>query len=357
VTTGTHATQLSVPPFIRLRDNNTWDYNPDLSDLFAKAMSWRKQHDIQPSGTDKVNVHVLAIDMQKDFCFPNGTLYVAGQSGTGAMDDNMRAAEFIYRNLPVISHITTTFDTHFAFQIFFAPFWQDENGDPLQPFRTITTKDIREGKARPNPAMAQWMSSGNYPWLRRQVEYYCEELERAGKYVLYLWPPHCILGGGGHPLVGIFHEARMFHNFARVAQSSGEIKGTNPLTENYSVLRPEVLNRFDGKPLDQKNTRFYETLATADVVPILGQAGSHCVKFTIEDLLNELLTRPGGDKLVQKVYIVEDIMSSVVVRDPQGKVLDDFTPFTSEALDKFRSLGAHTVKSTDPITDWPGVPF
>ena len=41
----------------------------------------------------------------------------------------------------------------------------------------------------------------------------------------------------------------MFHSFARGAQSWVEVKGGNPLTENYSVLRPEVLMRHDGQPL------------------------------------------------------------------------------------------------------------
>ena len=107
---------------------------------------------------------------------------------------------------------------------------------------------------RPNPAVASWLCNGNYPWLLKQVRFYCAELEKAGKYRLYLWPPHCLLGSDGHALVGVLHEARMFHSFARGAQSWVEVKGGNPLTENYSVLRPEVLMRHDGQPLAQRNT-------------------------------------------------------------------------------------------------------
>ena len=81
------------------------------------------------------------------------------------------------------------------------------------------------------------------------MRFYCAELEKAGKYHLYLWPPHCLLGSDGHALAGVVHEARMFHSFARGAQSWVEVKGGNPLTENYSVLRPEVLMRHDGQPL------------------------------------------------------------------------------------------------------------
>src|SRR5690606_7128882 len=131
---------------------------------------------------------------QKDFCFPEGSLYVAGRSGTGAIDDNRRLAEFVYRNLGAITDITTTMDTHFAYQIFFPAFWVDEDERPLVAHRVITADEVQRGAVRPNPAVARWLCKGNYGWLRRQVEFYCRELEKAGKYQLYLWPPHCILG-------------------------------------------------------------------------------------------------------------------------------------------------------------------
>ena len=49
--------------------------------------------------------------------------------------------------------------------------------------------------------------------IQRRVEFYCAELEAAGKYTLYLWPPHCLLGSDGHALAGVIHEARLFHAF------------------------------------------------------------------------------------------------------------------------------------------------
>ena len=54
---------------------------------------------ITAAAADKPNVHLLLIDVQKDFCFPRGSLYVGGRSGRGAMDDNRRIAEFVYRNM------------------------------------------------------------------------------------------------------------------------------------------------------------------------------------------------------------------------------------------------------------------
>jgi nicotinamidase-related amidase len=197
------------------------------------------------------------------------------------------------------------------------------------------------------------LCGGNYTWLCKQVEFYCRELERAGKYQLYLWPPHCLLGSDGHALAGVVHEARLFHAFARASQSNVEVKGGNPLTENYSVLRPEVTARFDGAPLGQRNTQFLATLLAADAVVIAGQAASHCVKSTIDDLLGEIAAQ--DPSLAKKVYVVTDCMSAVTVPDGKGGLAADFTPQAEAALQKFADAGMHLVKSTDPIAGWPGL--
>jgi nicotinamidase-related amidase len=40
----------------------------------------------------------MLVDVQNTFCIPSYELYVAGHSGTGAVDDNHRLCEFIYKN-------------------------------------------------------------------------------------------------------------------------------------------------------------------------------------------------------------------------------------------------------------------
>ena len=347
------ATTLPLPSFFDPQRAADWHYRPDAAQLATAAAAWRDQHRLTPSAADARRVHLLLIDVQKDFCFPEGTLYVAGRSGRGAIDDSRRIAELIYRNLGAITDITTTFDTHLAYQIFFASFWLDKDERPLSAFRTITAAQVASGEVHPNPAMAKWLCGGNYAWLSKQVLHYCEELERAGKYQLYLWPPHCLLGSDGHALAGVIHEARLFHAYARVAQTNVEVKGGNPLTENYSVLRPEVLSRFDGAPLAQRNTQFVQTLLAADAVVIAGQAASHCVKSTIDDLLGEIAAQDPA--LAKKVYLVTDCMSAVTVPDGKGGFAADFTPDAEAALAKFAGAGMHLVKSTDPIASWPGM--
>jgi nicotinamidase-related amidase len=344
---------LPLPPFYDPARAADARYAPDPSAVFAAAADWRRAHDVKPSGSDKRSLHLLLIDVQKDFCFPEGSLYVGGRSGRGAIDDSRRIAEFVYRNLGALTNVTTTLDTHFAFQIFFPSFWLDAAGAPLQPFREIVADDVRSGRVRPNPAVAAWLCGGNYAWLVDQCAFYCEELERAGKYKLYLWPPHCLLGSDGHALVGLLHEARLFHAFVRSAQSWCEVKGGNPLTENYSVLRPEVLLRHDGQPLAQRNAQFVKTLLGSDAVIIAGQAASHCVKSSIDDLLHEIVAQ--DPKLARKVYVLTDCMSSVTVPDGKGGFHADFTPQAEEAQRRFADAGMHLVQSTTPIDAWPGM--
>jgi len=345
--------ELPLPPHFTPTNASRWDYRPDQQALFERAQQWRRQHHIGPAGSARFDMQLLVVDMQKDFCFPQGTLYVGGRSGTGAIDDSARLAAFIYRNLGTIKGITATMDTHFAYQIFSASFWVGPDGNPLSPYRVITTEDVHRGQARPNPDLAWWLPSGDYDWLLKQVEFYCTELERAGKYTLYIWPPHCILGSDGHSLVGVIHEARLFFSYVRGSQSWVQIKGDNPLTEHYSVFGPEVPRRFDGVLMAERDTGLVDKLLAADALVIAGEASSHCVKNSVEDLLDEVRARDPA--LARKVYLLADCMSAVAVPDGKGGFVADFTPEAEAALQRFAEAGMHLVRSTDPVESWPGI--
>lgn len=345
------AVALPVPTFFNPKNAEDWNYGPNQSALLAEAEKWRKQHGLAP--VKKSRIHLLGIDLQKDFCFPAGTLYVGGQSGRGAIDDNVRFAEFVYRNLGLIDDMTLTLDTHYPYQIFFPSFWLDENGNHPAAHTSISVADVKSGKYHPNPAVAVWVAGDANPaqvmtFLENQALHYTEALAAAGKYELYLWPFHCLLASAGHALAGVVDEARLFHAFARGRQSLLEIKGGHPLTENYSVFKPEVTTRYDGKPLTQGvNTELMHKLTAADMLIIAGQAASHCVKSSIDDLLDDVLNRDRS--LAEKIYILEDCTSAVVVPG-----LVDYTPQAQAALKRYEAEGMHVVRSTDPIESWPG---
>ncbi len=341
---------LPVPPFFDPEHARSWSFRPDPPALLEAAIAWRSRFGIDAAATDRQRVHLLIIDAQKDFCFPAGSLYVGGRSGDGAMEDCRRLSEFVYRNLGTITAITTTLDTHLAEQIFFPAFWLDAGGT-LPPAHTVVRlEDLRTGALRPNPAVADWLCDGDFAWLQAQVQFYCESLTRKGKYELYLWPFHCLLGSEGHTLAGVVQEAQLFHAFVRQTQAWIELKGDQPLTENYSILRPEVLQRHDGGTLAEKNRPFIARLLAADAIVVAGEAASHCVKSTLEDLLDEI--RAVDPALSGKVYILQDCMSSVVVPDGRGGYLTDFTEQAETALAGFQKAGMHVVRSTTPMDEW-----
>ena len=119
------------------------------------------------------------------------------------------------------------------------------------------------------------------------------------------------------------------------------------------MLGPEVATALDGPPLAHGIFTLAETLMEADRLIIAGQASSHCVKNTIEDLLRGIVERDRA--LASKVYVLDDCMSAVTVPDPErpGKFLADFTASAQSTLDRCREAGMHVVRSTVPIEEWP----
>ena len=157
-----------------------------------------------------------------------------------------------------------------------------------------------------------------------------------------------MLGGIGHALVPAFEEALFFHTIARSSQADFHVKGDRPLTEHYSVLGPEVLRGPDGEMIACKNERIFQKLIEFDAVVIAGQAKSHCIAWTIDDLFQDILEE--DRKLVEKIYLLEDCTSPVVI--------PDFIDFTAHAEDSFRryaEAGMHVVRSVDSIEKWPGM--
>lgn len=308
------------------------------------AQNWAKQHHIQPATLDRQRVCLLAIDVQNTFCIPGYELFVGGRSGMGAVEDNVRLCEFIYRNLSEITEISLTLDTHTATQIFHPVFWINSAGMNPSPMTMITLEDVEKGIWQVNPAAASSISLDGYPCeyekLQAYALHYVQRLHQNGKFPLTIWAYHSMLGGIGHAIVSAVEEACFFHNLARGSQTHFELKGSNPLTENYSVLQPEVMSDQQERAIAYKNTVFLQKLLSFDRIIIAGQAKSHCVAWTIDDLLSEI--QATDPSLAQKVYLLEDCMSPVVV---SGVV--DFTDQAIATFQRFADAGMQVIRSTD----------
>lgn len=312
--------------------------------IATSAKTYAQQHGIPAASLDKFRIAMMVIDGQNTFCIPGFELFVGG-----AVEDMQRTCEFIYRNLGMISEVDVTMDTHKTYQIFHAAFWVDSNGNHPPMFTMISLDDVKSGKWLPNPAMAAFLTKHSYQALVDHALHYCNKLAERNRYLLIIWPYHGMLGGIGHALVPALEEACFFHSIARQTQYGHEIKGGNPFTENYSIFGAEVLTTAGNKPIPgaQKNVAFLERLMNNDAVIIAGQAKSHCVAWTIDDLLDDINAK--DPSLAKKVYLLADCTSPVITP------VMDFTDTANQAFQRFKDAGMHVVQSTDPIWTWPGI--
>jgi nicotinamidase-related amidase len=315
-------------------------------DRAREAPDWAETHGLTPAAEDQLRICLLAVDVQNTFCIPEFELFVGGRSGTGAVDDNRRLCEFVYRNLGSITKVFPSLDTHSAMQVFHAIWLVDDQGNHPDPYTLVSAADVEAGRWRANPAVADALGLDR-GYAERHLAHYTRRLAEGGKYDLTVWPYHAMLGGIGHALVSAVEEAFFFHGIARLSQPEFQVKGNRPLTEHYSMLGPEVTVGPDRDGLGERNRRLIESLLSFDAVVVAGQAKSHCIAWTIDDLLEG--EGPRG-RLAPRTYLLEDCTSPVVV---PGVV--DYTDEADAAFERYAAAGMHVVRSTDPIETWPGL--
>lgn len=338
--------ELPVPDFFE-PENVSHVWRVPYAERAEQARAWAKTHQLLPNEGDAFKIALVLIDVQNTFCIPDFELYVGGRSGTGAVDDNIRLARFIYRNLGAITHISFTLDTHEATQIFHPIFLVNERGEHPPPYTLVSSSDIKEGRWKFNPILADDLGV-SVEEGQALLQHYTSQLAKKGKFDLTIWPYHAMLGGIGHALVSSIEEAVFFHTIARFNRPDFEIKGSHPFTEHYSAIGPEVLNGPDGNHLADKSEKFLEKTKEYDMVVIAGQAKSHCVAWTVNDLIKQIQT--ADPNLLGKVYLLEDCTSPVVV---PGAI--DYTDQADADFARFAEAGLHIVRSSDAISSWPGI--
>lgn len=279
-----------------------------LNDILKMA----NDEQMTPAKENMDKVLFIGIDVQQDF-MDNGALGVPGAHG-----DVERMTRFIYENMDKISNIAVSIDTHTPHQIFHPCWWVDANGNNPAPYTTITLADLDAGKWRP---VISPMASRDY----------VEHLEKDGKKVLCIWPYHCIQGTTGCALENQFANMVYFHSVAKKSVVQRLVKGQDPLSEMYGVIKPE----YDTK--GYINIDFLNKLEKYDKIIIAGEAKSHCVLESIKQMLEHYENRTD---VTNKVYILEDCMSSIPgFEDATTKTFEDFK----------QKYKVNIVKSTDNI--------
>jgi len=321
--------QVALPSYYDPRQVETI-YTERAGLVADEAIEARKKYGISPAGRDKVKIAAFGIDVQIGFCTPGSSLFVPG-----AVEDTRRATEWIYRHMDVLTGLHFSMDTHRVFQVFHPAWWMDKDGNHPSPLTPITSAEVMRG---------DWIPIAH---PRESLEY-TKRLESTGKYVLTVWPFHTLLGGVSHALVPSVMEAAIFHSVARNRQTHFETKGTHAMTENYSVLSPEV-TELGGQPVGGFNAPFFKMLLEYDRIYVFGQAKSHCVLSTLNDMRDRI--QATDPSLADKIWILEDAMSPVPAPpiNPLPPSLD-FPAITARAFETFKKAGMHMCRTTDPIT-------
>lgn len=251
-----------------------------------------------------MTTHLLLIDPQNDFCdLPPDWLPRSPVTGepirpalpvAGAHADLQRTAALVQRLGGQLDAITVTLDSHHRIDIAHPGFWLEAaTGRAPGPFTQITAAQVRAGAYAPRGAAR----------LDRTLAY-LDALEATGRYTLMVWPVHCQMGTWGHGVHAGLQAALDVWADAQGRSVAVVTKGENPWTEHYSALQAEVPD-----PADE-STELNEALLTEldrfDRVLIAGEAGSHCVRATVEHLAVHLPSRQ-----LSKLVLLTDCISPV----------------------------------------------
>ena len=250
---------------------------------------------------------LLIIDAQKDF-HPGGNLAIPT-----ANQDALRIARLIREHGESIDRIVATLDTHQKLHIAHPWFWEDHPA----PFTIISAQDIADRKYNPRASIRlpkslidpsvfvdcnKVLDDKGEIDVRKYALEYAKRLEERGRFQLCIWPEHCLIGSPGHGLVDVISEA--LHAWSEQTGRSVEwiLKGQNLLTEMYSALEADVPVSVD----TAFNHDFHQKLLQSEQLIVCGQAMSHCVNYTVRDIV---LHWPVDQ--MSKIVVLTDCASAV----------------------------------------------
>lgn len=259
---------------------------------------------------------LLLVDVQNSF-HPGGSLAIPA-----ADEDAVRIAALIRSSISSIDRIVATMDSHHKLHIAHPSFWVsgDDMGKHPDPFSLISTVDIISGKWKPRPDLvlpvgdpqvdpsifhgyeATAISDGTNFDLTKYCIEYTRRLEAKGRFQLCIWPEHCLIGSTGHNIVSDVRAA--MDEWSDATGRSVEIvhKGQNLLTEMYSALAAEV-------PVSTStsfNSTLLDSLRQSNTLLVCGQAMSHCVNYTLRDIVENWPTEERD-----KIFLLTDCASPV----------------------------------------------
>jgi nicotinamidase-related amidase len=239
-----------------------------------------------------VNTQLLIVDPQNDFCdFSGAALPVAG-----AHADLLRLSDFVATQQAKLDGITVTLDSHSSVAVERTTFWTTQQGEPVAAFTFITAADVMADTYMPRNRS-----------LKDQVVAMLEQLAQRGRTGLVVWPVHCVTGTWGHNIHDALAARLNAWEFAHQRTVLKVLKGEYPLTEHFGAFEADA--PLEGVASTQFNTRLAIALTQGvDLLLIAGEASSHCVAASFDQLAGFLATQPGSRP---RMVLLRDCMSPV----------------------------------------------
>jgi len=324
---------------------------------------------------------LLLVDVQNDF-HPGGSLAIPS-----ANEDAERIANIIKTYPAKINRIVATLDSHHKLHIAHPYFWvkgEDDGGNNNnnnnskdgsqetsatrpEPFTIISADDIASGKWKPrsdlriaantdeimslDPTIFENVQSVQKPQQKGEfdLQKYCLEyarrLEQRGRFQICIWPEHCLIGSEGHAIVPTVRRA--MEEWSAITGRTVEFvhKGQHLLTEMYSALAADVPVSID----TTFNSKLHRSLLPQSLSPaaaggcgagngstklvVCGQAMSHCVNYTLRDIVEHCTTKHDVDR----IYLLKDCASAV----------PGFEAAAETFQEDMKKAGVHLVTSLD----------
>lgn len=269
----------------------------------------------------KKRIDLVIIDPQNGF-MDDGALPVPG-----GRRDMARVASMVDKHSRELNDIHVTMDSHRPIDISHAPFWVGSDGKQPAPFSQITRQSVVDGIWAPL-----------IPNLRDHVLKYLAFLESQGRYVHTVWPTHCLIGSEGHAVDPTLFAAVNNWAESNVALVDFVVKGSDFRVEHFGALQAEM--PMPDSPETQLNTGFLKILQGADVILIAGEALSHCVRATVQQIVDNI-----GAEHIKKMHLLMDCSSSI----PAIPNVVDYPALTAAWLKDMGRLG---LVQTDSKAFW-----
>lgn len=231
---------------------------------------------------------IFGIDLQNAFVKAVEPLCVPG-----APEDNVRIKELIRTLAPFISDIILTVDTHPEDHIGHPGYWRTHDGASPAPFTFITPDMIQSGAIIANDASKR--------------DYAHDYVNALGGSMV--WPVHCVPGTDSHKLSDEIEVA--VKNWKAFTGGVPTIvkKGFHLDLESFGIFAPEYEGHED-TTADFNDALIGNLLFGNEPILVVGEARSHCVKRSIEQLVERIKEYDLPFDL-GKIILVKDCMSDV----------------------------------------------